>query len=113
MRFVDILEDRSLGLTDLDVKGVAFEEFLAGTYRGGGLGQFFTPREVVSFMVDLIDPAIGERCIDPACGSGGFLIRIYDLVSEKNTCFRIVEGRKRGLSHLHLLRLIWLVLIGR
>jgi type I restriction enzyme M protein len=80
---VKILEDKSLGQTDLDVKGIAFEEFLASTFRGGGLGQYFTPREVVNFMVDLVDPAIGEKCIDPACGTGGFLIRAYDVVSEK------------------------------
>jgi type I restriction enzyme M protein len=49
----------------------------------GGRGQYFTPREVVDFMVDLIDPAIGERIIDPACGSGGFLIRIYNVVGDK------------------------------
>jgi type I restriction enzyme M protein len=82
-RIVELLEDRSLGLTDLDVKGVAFEEFLSATYRGGGLGQYFTPREVVNFMVDLVEPAIGERTIDPSSGSGGFLIRVYDVVSEK------------------------------
>lgn len=82
-KIVGLLEDKSLGLTDLDVKGVAFEEFLSATYRGGGLGQYFTPREVVNFMVDLVDPAIGERTIDPSCGSGGFLIRVYDQVSEK------------------------------
>ena len=82
-QIVEILEDKSLGLTDLDVKGVAFEEFLAGTYRGGGLGQYFTPREIVNFMVDIVDPAIGETNADPACGTGGFLIRVYDVVSEK------------------------------
>ncbi len=82
-QIVHILEDKSLGQTDLDVKGVAFEEFLAGTYRGGGLGQYFTPREVVNFMVDLVDPAIGEKMVDPACGTGGFLIRVYDEASEK------------------------------
>jgi type I restriction enzyme M protein len=80
---VAILQDKSLGLTDLDVKGIAFEEFLAATYRGGGLGQYFTPREVVDFMVDLIDPAIGEQTIDPACGTGGFLIRVFNVVSDK------------------------------
>jgi type I restriction-modification system DNA methylase subunit len=82
-KIVSIIEDKSLGLTDLDVKGVAFEEFLASTYRGGGLGQYFTPREVVNFMVDLVDPAIGDKMIDPSCGTGGFLIRSYDVVSEK------------------------------
>ncbi len=82
-KIVGLLEDKSLGLTDLDVKGVAFEEFLSATYRGGGLGQYFTPREIVRFMVDLADPAIGDRIVDPSCGTGGFLIRTYDVVSEK------------------------------
>lgn len=91
---VEILQDKSLGLTDLDVKGVAFEEFLAATYRGGGLGQFFTPREVVNFMVDLIEPAIGETVIDPACGTGGFLIRVYDVVSEKIIASELSEAEK-------------------
>ncbi len=82
-QIVRILEDKSLGQTDLDVKGIAYEEFLASTFRGGGLGQYFTPREVVSFMIDIIDPAIGEKIIDPACGTGGFLIRAYDIVGNK------------------------------
>ena len=82
-KIVALLEDKSLVLTDMDVKGVAFEEFLSVTYRGGGLGQYFTPRAVVNFMVDLVDPAIGERVTDPSCGSGGFLIRVYDICSEK------------------------------
>jgi len=82
-QIVKILEDKSLGQTDLDVKGIAYEEFLASTFRGGGLGQYFTPREVVNFMVELVDPAIGEKIIDPACGTGGFLIRAYDVASNK------------------------------
>ena len=82
-KIVELLQDKSLGLTDMDVKGVAFEEFLSSTYRGGGLGQYFTPREVVNFMVDLIQPAVGEKVIDPSCGTGGFLIRVYDVVKEK------------------------------
>jgi type I restriction enzyme M protein len=82
-KIVGLLENKSLGLTDLDVKGVAFEEFLSATYRGGGLGQYFTPREVVNFMVDLVEPSIGDRVIDPSCGSGGFLIRTYDVVRDK------------------------------
>lgn len=82
-KIVALLEDKSLGLTDLDVKGVAFEEFLSSTYRGGGLGQYFTPREVVNFMVDLVDPKIGDKIADPSCGSGGFLIRSYDVLREK------------------------------
>lgn len=94
-KIVGILEGKSLGLTDLDVKGIAFEEFLSATYRGGGLGQYFTPREIVNFMVDLADPAIGERVIDPSCGSGGFLIRTYDVVSNKIRASELSESEKK------------------
>lgn len=94
-KIVGLLEHKSLGLTDLDVKGVAFEEFLSATYRGGGLGQYFTPREVVNFMVTLVDPAIGERGIDPSCGSGGFLIRMYDVVREKILASDAAPKRKK------------------
>ena len=100
-KIVEMLQDKSLGLTDMDVKGVAFEEFLSATYRGGGLGQYFTPREVVNFMVELVDPAIGERIIDPSCGSGGFLIRVYDVVCEKIRSSELTEREKtRLLSEL-------------
>lgn len=108
---VSILQDKSLGQTDLDVKGVAFEEFLAGTYRGGGLGQFFTPREVVRFMVDLVNPAIGEKAIDPSCGTGGFIIRIYDVISEKIRTSELSdkekETRLRELASSRLVGIDW------
>ena len=100
-KIVEMLQDKSLGLTDMDVKGVAFEEFLSATYRGGGLGQYFTPRQIVSFMVELVDPAIGERIIDPSCGSGGFLIRAYDVVGEKILSLEFPDREKaRLLSEL-------------
>jgi type I restriction enzyme M protein len=56
-----------------DAIGDAFEVFIGPTLRGEE-GQFFTPRNVVHMMVDVLDPASKERVIDPACGSGGFLI---------------------------------------
>jgi type I restriction enzyme M protein len=106
-KVVSILEDKSLGLTDLDVKGIAFEEFLSATYRGGGLGQFFTPRDIVNFMVDLIEPAIGENVIDPTCGTGGFLIRVYDVISEKIQNSELADSeKKRKLEELAKSRLI-------
>ncbi|MBW7862823.1 MAG: N-6 DNA methylase [Candidatus Hydrogenedentes bacterium] len=58
---------------DRDAIGDAFEVFIGPALRGAE-GQFFTPRNVVKMMVDIIDPKPGERIIDPACGSGGFLI---------------------------------------
>jgi type I restriction enzyme M protein len=110
-KIVALLEGKSLGLTDLDVKGVAFEEFLSSTYRGGGLGQYFTPREVVNFMVDLVDPAIGDKTIDPSCGSGGFLIRVYDVVREKiltsDLTKREQERRLSDLANHSLVGIDW------
>lgn len=73
------LEVYNLSKTSDDVKGIAFEQFLGRTFRGE-LGQFFTPRTVVDFMVDVLDPQEGEVMCDPCCGSGGFLIKAFEYV---------------------------------
>lgn len=78
-RIVKQLERFDLSRTGDDIKGLAFEKFLGTTFRGE-LGQFFTPRPVVEFMVDLLDPREGEFICDPAAGSGGFLIRAFEHV---------------------------------
>jgi len=51
----------------------AFETFIGPSLKGGQ-GQFFTPRNVVKLLVGMVDPLAHERIIDPACGSGGFLV---------------------------------------
>ena len=76
------LEVYNLSRTADDVKGIAFEKFLGKTFRGE-LGQFFTPRTIVDFMVALLDPEEGEIICDPCCGSGGFLIKAFEYVREK------------------------------
>lgn len=76
------LEVYNLSRTADDVKGIAFEKFLGKTFRGE-LGQFFTPRTIVDFMVSLLDPEEGEVICDPCCGSGGFLIKAFEYVREK------------------------------
>ena len=76
------LEKYNLSDTSEDIKGVAFERFLGRTFRGE-IGQFFTPRTIVEFMVHMIDPHEGEVVCDPASGSGGFLIRVFEIVREK------------------------------
>lgn len=76
------LEKYNLSTTSDDVKGIAFEKFLGRTFRGE-LGQFFTPRTVVDFMVEVLDPVEGEVMCDPCCGSGGFLIRAFEYVRSK------------------------------
>lgn len=76
------LEKYNLSDTSEDIKGVAFERFLGRTFRGE-IGQFFTPRTIVEFMVQMVDPKEGEIVCDPASGSGGFLIRAFEIVREK------------------------------
>lgn len=73
------LEKYNLSTTSDDVKGIAFEQFLGRTFRGE-LGQFFTPRTVVDFMIDVLEPQEGEVICDPCCGSGGFLIKAFEFV---------------------------------
>jgi type I restriction enzyme M protein len=79
---VAIFESYDLTLTNFDVKGEAFEYFLGDTFTGG-LGEYFTPRNVVEFLVEAISPKIGEKIVDPFCGTGGFLIYAFEKVSEK------------------------------
>jgi len=76
------LQKYNLSTTSDDVKGIAFEKFLGRTFRGE-LGQFFTPRTIVDFMVEILDPQEGEIICDPACGSGGFLIKAFEYVRAK------------------------------
>ena len=63
----------SLQKSSRDAVGAAFEVFIGPALKGGQ-GQFFTPRNVVKMIIDMIDPKPHERVIDPACGSGGFLV---------------------------------------
>ena len=67
---------------DRDAIGDAFEVFIGPALRGAE-GQFFTPRNVVKMMVDILDPDPDEFIIDPACGSGGFLIAAIEHVWNK------------------------------
>jgi type I restriction enzyme M protein len=76
---VEKLQRFNLSKTGDDIKGIAFEKFLGTTFRGE-LGQFFTPRPVVDFIVDALDPHEGDTICDPAAGSGGFLIRCFEHV---------------------------------
>ena len=80
-QIVKELQVYNLSTTSDDVKGIAFEQFLGRTFRGE-LGQFFTPRTIVDFMVSVLDPQEGEYVCNPCCGSGGFLIRAFEYVRE-------------------------------
>lgn len=81
-RIVELLEKPAFYGGGEDIKGAVYETFLKTVFRGD-FGQYFTPREVVRFMVHLVEPRVGEKIIDPACGSGGFLIHYFIEVHKK------------------------------
>lgn len=76
---VEHLQAISLERTELDTKGVAFEEFMGGFFKGD-FGQYFTPRELIVFSVEILNPDRKDMTLDPACGSGGFLLYTLDHV---------------------------------
>lgn len=73
------LEGVNLTATDLDTKGVAFEQFMDGFFKGD-FGQYFTPRNIIAFATQMLDIKAEDFVIDPACGSGGFLLHALDHV---------------------------------
>ena len=75
-----------LSLTDIDedIKGVAFEHFIEkSTDTRNDLGEYFTPRHVVRFMVRLLNPLYGQNLYDPFCGTGGFLTESFKHISQQ------------------------------
>lgn len=59
--------------SDVDAKGAAYQEIVGANLRGDR-GQYFTPRRAVNLMVRILDPKENEKVLDPACGTGGFLV---------------------------------------
>ncbi len=70
---VSELQKYSLLNTNIDIKGKAYEELVGANLRGDR-GEFFTPRNVMHMTVNMLDPQDDERVLDPACGTGGFLV---------------------------------------
>lgn len=90
---VNKLQKFAITQADRDAVGDAFEIFIGPALRGGE-GQFFTPRSLVKMCVEILDPQPDESIIDPACGSGGFLIVALEYLWRKIE----KEGKRKGWS---------------
>ncbi|WP_071455868.1 N-6 DNA methylase [Gloeomargarita lithophora] len=73
----------SLSKTSGDIKGEAFQTFV-NRHQRGDRGEFFTPHPIVRLAVEMIDPKLNDKIIDPACGSGGFLIQAINHARQNN-----------------------------
>lgn len=79
---VSELQKYSLLNTNIDIKGKAYEEIVGANLRGDR-GEFFTPRNVMKMVVEMINPDVDEKVLDSSCGTGGFLVNAMTHVIEK------------------------------
>jgi len=98
---VGYLAPINIGDTDLDSKGRAFETFLGSFFRGD-FGQYFTPREVVDFVVKVLPITNDSRVLDTSCGSGGFLLYALDKVRQQANR-KVEEGyfKRDSIKHFN------------
>lgn len=80
---INKLQGISLLNSSQDAKGLAFQKFLSH-HEKDGRGQFFTPEPVIDFCVEMMQPKPNETIIDPACGSGGFLMSALKYLQKNN-----------------------------
>ncbi|MET8799522.1 class I SAM-dependent DNA methyltransferase [Nocardia sp. NPDC004568] len=117
---VDLIDKENWSASGTDLKGDAYEELLSkgASDKGSGAGQYFTPRELITGIVDVIDPKPGDTVVDPACGTGGFLLVAHEhaargaenltpaqrahLRDDYATGFELVDGTAR-LAAMNLL----------
>lgn len=79
---VQYLQDINLSKTNLDAKGVAFQSFMGEFFRGD-FGQFFTPKQIVEFIVKAIGVKKDWKVLDTSCGSGGFLLHALKTIRDE------------------------------
>ena len=83
-QIIEYLDDYQLWSEKMDVLGHVYEKFLMNTMTGRELGGYFTPRPIVDLVVKITDPSFGKTILDPACGSGGFLISSLIYLKDKH-----------------------------
>jgi type I restriction enzyme M protein len=96
---VKIIEDMHLKDQNKDSKGDLYEYLLAALKTAGINGQFRTPRHIIRMIVSLVDPKIGDKICDPACGTAGFLISSYDHILRENTSEDFIYVDDLGVEH--------------
>ncbi len=84
-----------------DIFGDMYEYLLGKLAQAGTLGSFRTPRHIIKFIVDVIDPNKGETILDPACGTAGFLVAALEHLKEKYTSEEFKKQNKHPLDLLN------------
>ncbi len=86
---VDLIDKEHWSSTGTDIKGDAYESLLAkgASDKGSGAGQYFTPRALIQAIVDVMQPRVDDHLIDPACGTGGFLLVAHEYAAQHAATF--------------------------
>lgn len=97
-KVIDMVSEENWYMMEGDFKGAIYESILEknGQDRKSGAGQYFTPRALISAIVDVIDPKITETVADPCCGTGGFLLAAYEHMRKQS---KDVEKQKFLKNH--------------
>lgn len=96
---VKILDDINLSSKGIDLQGDIYEYLLSEISQSGKNGQFRTPRHIIRMIVELVDPKLGNRICDPACGTSGFLIGSFNHILKENTDPENITYDENGAPH--------------
>jgi len=96
---VKIIDEINLSQKGIDLQGDIYEYLLSEISQSGKNGQFRTPRHIIRMIVELVDPKLGNKICDPACGTAGFLIGAYNHILKENTDPENIEHDEDGAPH--------------
>ena len=96
---VAIIDDLDITSQNRDTQGDIYEYLLSELKMAGKNGQFRTPRHIIRMIVALVDPDIGDRICDPACGTAGFLVNAYEHILRKYTSPDAISLDEEGAFH--------------
>jgi len=82
---VDVISKIEFNKIDIDVKGDMYEHLTARLTTAGRIGSFRTPRHIIRTIVKMVDPKLGQRICDPACGTAGFVLAAYEHIKSQNS----------------------------
>ncbi len=95
---VSIIDDLNISNQNRDTQGDIYEYLLSEIKTSGKNGQFRTPRHIIRMIIELVDPDLGDKICDPACGTAGFLVNSYEYILKNHTDPEIIKIDETGES---------------
>ncbi|MEI7961127.1 MAG: N-6 DNA methylase [archaeon] len=96
---VSIIDNLKIAPQNYDVLGDLYEYLLSELSSAGKVGQFRTPRHIIRMMIELLEPKIGDKICDPACGTAGFLVNAFEYIKKSNTSTELIQYDEAGIAH--------------